>query len=219
MLLRRNLLVSYRIERALRHIGATRAQSATEHHPQPMRPLRSTHRHLIMPPSSPSTHGEWATATIGHGQGSSLELLGAAIPELPGFALFAGHCLCGFEANGRCEQSMGLAPYGKPRFADGAWCSGRGARRRITEVDQSVVGGWGRDPNRLSKLGALFEGPPRHPDDPLTQREADLARSVQESSSRWCWRWRPTPTSSRRRTNCAPPAALPSTAWPTSAAT
>ncbi|MCB1040863.1 MAG: hypothetical protein KDA94_15235, partial [Acidimicrobiales bacterium] len=85
----------------------------------------------------------------------------------------------GFKVNSGEYKVMGLAPFGAPRFAD--------ALREIVQihddgsvrVDERAVGWWSRDPRRLRRVAAALEGPPRRVEDPLEQRQADIARSVQ----------------------------------------
>jgi carbamoyltransferase len=126
--------------------------------------------------------GEWATATIGVGRGSSLELLEEMrFPDSLGLLYSAFTYQAGFKVNSGEYKLMGLAPFGNPRYVDRI-CSdllkleGDGSLR----LDQRYFDYRGglRMTNR--QFDRLFDGPPRQPEAPLTQREMDLARSVQQ---------------------------------------
>ena len=76
---------------------------------------------------------------------------------------------------------MGLAPYGEPKYID---------RIRDHLLDLKEDGSFRMDMSYFeyceglkmtsSKFDALFDGPPRRPESPITQREMDLAASIQE---------------------------------------
>jgi carbamoyltransferase len=90
---------------------------------------------------------------------------------------------CGFEPNDGEYKLMGLAPFGEPTYADQlakiATIDDDGAIR----VDARALRWWGGDPTRRRRLTRLL-GPPRRPDEPIEQRHADLARSVQQLTER-----------------------------------
>src|SRR5712692_4428134 len=126
--------------------------------------------------------GEWATATIGVGRGNDIQLLRELRwPDSLGLLYSAFTYFTGFKVNSGEYKVMGLAPYGRPRYV-----------QRIYEhlLDLREDGSFRLDQkyfNYLSGLtmtnGAfeeLFDGPPREPESKLTQREMDLARSVQD---------------------------------------
>lgn len=126
--------------------------------------------------------GEWATASIGVGRGASLELLRELHwPDSLGLLYSAFTYHAGFRVNSGEYKLMGLAPYGQPRYADAI---------RETLMDLREDGSFTLDQRYFDYLGGLtmtngafselFDGPPRQPESPLTQREMDLARSVQE---------------------------------------
>jgi carbamoyltransferase len=87
----------------------------------------------------------------------------------------------GFKVNSGEYKVMGLAPYGRaglrrrhlPR-AD------RPARRRIVPSEPEVFRLSQRVEDDERRFDELFGGPPREPETPLTQRELDLARSIQD---------------------------------------
>ncbi len=126
--------------------------------------------------------GEWATSSWGVGHGSDLELLAELhYPHSLGMLYSAFTYYTGFKVNSGEYKVMGLAPYGEPRYADLIL-------ERLVELRDD--GSFKLDMryfNYLSGLtmtnGAfdeLFGGPPRRPEAPLTQREMDLAASVQQ---------------------------------------
>jgi carbamoyltransferase len=125
--------------------------------------------------------GEWATSSWGVGRGNELELLAELhYPHSLGMLYSAFTYYTGFKVNSGEYKVMGLAPYGEPRYAD-----------RILDrlVELRDDGSFKLDMQYFNFLhgltmtnGAfdeLFEGPPRKPESPLTQREMDLAASVQ----------------------------------------
>lgn len=126
--------------------------------------------------------GEWATASIGYGRGHELTLLKEMrFPHSLGLLYSAFTYFTGFKVNSGEYKVMGLAPYGEPRYVSLI-------KDRIVEIqeDGSV---WLNLEffdfcHGLTMTGPTFErllgGPPRAPETPLTQREMDLARSIQE---------------------------------------
>ena len=125
--------------------------------------------------------GEWATASIGVGRGPEIEILRELHwPDSLGLLYSAFTYYTGFKVNSGEYKVMGLAPYGTPKYVD-----------RIYEhlVDLREDGSFKVNQRYFDYLGGLtmtspafdelFGGPPRVPESPLTQREMDLARSVQ----------------------------------------
>ncbi|MGH9379204.1 MAG: carbamoyltransferase family protein [Thermoanaerobaculia bacterium] len=125
--------------------------------------------------------GEWATTTVGVGEGSRLRLLHEIrFPHSLGLLYSAFTYFTGFKVNSGEYKLMGLAPYGEPRYAqtildelidlkeDGSF---RLDMRYFGYLDSL------RMTNR--RFDKLFGGPPRRPETPITRREMDLARSVQ----------------------------------------
>ena len=126
--------------------------------------------------------GEWATASFGHGSGNRIELTHELrFPHSLGLLYSAFTYFCGFKVNSGEYKLMGLAPYGEPRYVE-----------TILEnlVDLKEDGSFRLDLSYFEycqglkmtsrKMDRLFGGPPREPESPLTQREMDLARSIQE---------------------------------------
>ena len=126
--------------------------------------------------------GEWATTTLGVGSGSSLRIESEIrFPHSLGLLYAAFTSYTGFKVNSGEYKMMGLAPYGVPSYAnlirehlldvkdDGSFSINTDyfdypAGRRMTN----------------SKFHELFGGPPRQPESEITQREMDLAASIQE---------------------------------------
>ena len=126
--------------------------------------------------------GEWATSSWGVGSGN-LVTPHAEIrfPHSIGLLYSAFTYYTGFRVNSGEYKVMGLAPYGEPRFKD-----------LILEhlLDLKDDGSFRMDMRYFNycqgltmtsrRFHDLFGGPPREPESPITQREMDLARSVQE---------------------------------------
>lgn len=125
--------------------------------------------------------GEWATTTWGFGSGRELTLTDEIrFPHSLGLLYSAFTQFCGFKVNSGEYKLMGLAPYGEPRYVD---------RIRSSVVDVRDDGTFALDVDRFEFLtgnrmvgrafAELFGGPARQPESPLTERELDLARSIQ----------------------------------------
>ena len=125
--------------------------------------------------------GEWATASIGIGEENQLRLTHELhFPHSPGLLYSAFTYFCGFKVNSGEYKLMGLAPYGEPKYAD---------LIREKLIDLKEDGSFRMDLSYFNycqgltmtskKFDQLFGGPPRQPETPLTQREMDLAASIQ----------------------------------------
>ncbi len=125
--------------------------------------------------------GEFATTSIGLGVGRRLNLLEEIdFPNSIGLLYSAFTVHCGFRVNSGEYKLMGLAPYGKPVYVDQIL----GDIVQIHDdgsfsMDQSWFDYLAGD-RMVSKRFAERFGPARQPEGPLTLREANLARSVQE---------------------------------------
>ena len=125
--------------------------------------------------------GEWATSSYGVGRGKDLEILAELrYPHSLGMLYSAFTYYTGFKVNSGEYKVMGLAPYGEPRFVD----------RILTDLlDLKEDGSFKLNMDLFNYLHGLtmtssafhriFGGPPREPESKLTQREMDLAASVQ----------------------------------------
>ena len=125
--------------------------------------------------------GEWATATLGHGRGNRIELSHEMrFPHSLGLLYSAFTYFCGFRVNSGEYKLMGLAPFGEPKYAD-----------LILEklMDLKDDGSFRMDLSYFNycagltmtsrKFDRLFGGRPRKPETPITQRESDIAASIQ----------------------------------------
>jgi len=126
--------------------------------------------------------GEWTTTSWGIGSGGSLRILAdIRFPHSLGLLYSAFTYFTGFKVNSAEYKVMGLAPYGEPRYRDVILnelvdLKEDGSFRLNMDYFDYPVG------LRMTgeKFARLFGGPPRLPEGELTQREMDLARSVQE---------------------------------------
>ena len=125
--------------------------------------------------------GEWTTTSWGTGRGNKLELRGEVrFPHSLGLLYSAFTYYCGFRVNSGEYKLMGLAPYGEPRFADLI-------RKHL--IDLKDDGSFHLDMGYFNycqgltmtndRFHRLFGGPPRQAESELTQRDMDLAASIQ----------------------------------------
>ena len=126
--------------------------------------------------------GEWATTSYGVGIGNKIEVLAdIKFPNSLGLLYSAFTYYTGFRVNSGEYKVMGLAPYGKPKYKDLIY-------RHLIDVKEdgsfkmnmsyfNYTVGLKMTNNKFNKL---FGGPPRKPESKLTQKEMDLACSIQE---------------------------------------
>ncbi len=125
--------------------------------------------------------GEWATASFGTGRGNKIELTGVIrFPHSLGLLYSAFTYFTGFRVNSGEYKMMGLAPYGEPKYYD-----------LILEklIDLKQDGSFRLNMSLLPychktvmtgpRFEKLFGGPARKGESPLTQREMDIAASIQ----------------------------------------
>ncbi|MFP6574483.1 MAG: carbamoyltransferase [Pirellulaceae bacterium] len=126
--------------------------------------------------------GEWTTVSCGVGRGNRVELTHELqFPHSLGLLYSAFTYFCGFRVNSGEYKLMGLAPYGEPRYAD---------LIREHLLDMKEDGSFRLDMSYFNycqgltmtngKFDRLFGGPPRTMEGPLTEREMDVAASVQQ---------------------------------------
>ena len=126
--------------------------------------------------------GEWATTSYGSCDKNEIKILGELhFPHSLGLLYSAFTYFIGFKVNSGEYKVMGLAPYGKPKYV-----------QKIYDhlIDLKEDGSFKMNTNYFDycagltmtnkKFNKLFGGEPRVPETKLTQREMDLARSVQD---------------------------------------
>ena len=125
--------------------------------------------------------GEWSTTCFGTGRGNRIELAHEIrFPHSLGLLYAAFTYYTGFRVNSGEYKVMGLAPYGEPVYKDLIL-------RHL--IDLKEDGSYRMDMSYFNycqgltmtspKFERLFGGPPRKPESRLTQREMDLAASIQ----------------------------------------
>lgn len=126
--------------------------------------------------------GEWATTTLGVGEGEQIKLLKQIdFPHSLGLLYSAFTYFCGFKVNSGEYKLMGLAPYGKPIFSELI-------REKLVDIrddgsfrlNMDFFGYLDSDRMTNFKFAELFGGPERVPESRITRREMDLAASVQK---------------------------------------
>jgi carbamoyltransferase len=125
--------------------------------------------------------GEWATTSIGVGRGSDIEILRELHwPDSVGLLYSAFTYYTGFKVNSGEYKVMGLAPYGEPKYVDLILDKLVDLREdgsfRLEQKYFDYTAGLTMTSRAFDDL---FGGPPRVPESKLTQKEMDLARSVQ----------------------------------------
>ena len=126
--------------------------------------------------------GEWTTTSLAIGRGNDLQVVKEIhFPHSLGLLYSAFTYYTGFKVNSGEYKVMGLAPYGEPRYADLI------REKLITvandgsfQLDMSYFDYATGLTMTNKKFDALFGGPPRTSETELTQREMDLAASVQK---------------------------------------
>jgi carbamoyltransferase len=125
--------------------------------------------------------GEWTTTSFGVGEGARVRLdYEIKFPHSLGLLYSAFTYFTGFKVNSGEYKVMGLAPYGEPKYVDAIM-------KELIDVKEDGSFKLNMDyftyPYGLTMTGRKFEklfgGPARKPESKLTQREMDLARSVQ----------------------------------------
>ncbi|HEU0203160.1 MAG TPA: carbamoyltransferase, partial [Burkholderiaceae bacterium] len=125
--------------------------------------------------------GEWATTSLAYGRGNALEVRREIhFPHSLGLLYAAFTYYTGFKVNSGEYKVMGLAPYGEPKYAslirdhlidvkpDGSFRLNLECFDYCTGLTMTNA-----------RFDRLFGGPPRKSEAPLTQREMDLAASIQ----------------------------------------
>jgi len=126
--------------------------------------------------------GEWTTTSYGVGKGNTLRMIGElSFPHSLGLLYSAFTYFTGFKVNSAEYKVMGLAPYGEPKYVQTIYDH---------LIDLKEDGSFKMNMKYFDycagltmtngKFADLFGGPPRAQESKLTQREMDLARSLQE---------------------------------------
>jgi len=128
--------------------------------------------------------GEWTTTSCAIGRGNQLDMVSEIhFPHSIGLLYSAFTYYTGFKVNSGEYKLMGLAPYGVPKYVD-----------RIFDhlIDLKADGSYRLDLSYFEyctgltmtgdRFHELFEGPPRKPEELLTQRHMDLAASIQQAT-------------------------------------
>ena len=126
--------------------------------------------------------GEWTTSSLALGDGNDLQIIKEIhFPHSIGLLYSAFTYYTGFKVNSGEYKVMGLAPYGSPIYSDKIknnliHIAGDGS----FQLDMSFFNYATGLTMTNEKFNALFGGPPRGPETALTQRDMDLAASIQQ---------------------------------------
>ncbi|VAX21577.1 Nodulation protein nolO [hydrothermal vent metagenome] len=125
--------------------------------------------------------GEWATTSIGVGKGNDIHLdFEIDFPHSLGLLYSAFTYYTGFKVNSGEYKVMGLAPYGEPVYVDLIMDNIIDLKEDGSfKLDMSYFNYCAGLTMTSEKFHSLFGGPPRKPESKITQKEMDLARSVQ----------------------------------------
>ena len=181
--LRQKLWIPLEIEKALEQIGVKTPEALyfPEHH--------ESHAASAFFPSPFKSAailtidgvGEWGTSSLGRGQDNRIELLNELrFPHSLGLLYSAFTYITGFRVNSGEYKLMGLAPYGEPTYVDTI-------KEHLLDLrddgsfrlNMKYFGYLDGLTMTNSRFAGLFGGPPRSPESDITQREMDLAKSVQ----------------------------------------
>ena len=126
--------------------------------------------------------GEWSTTAMGLGRGNRIELTHEIrFPHSLGLLYSAMTYYTGFKVNSGEYKLMGLAPYGEPRFRDLILNHLLSLKEDGSFLmDMSYFNYCQGLTMTSEKLHRLFGAPPRKPESLLTQREMDIAASIQD---------------------------------------
>ncbi|MGH7908206.1 MAG: carbamoyltransferase family protein, partial [Candidatus Binataceae bacterium] len=126
--------------------------------------------------------GEWATSSVWLGEGNELTPIWEIdFPHSIGMLYSAFTYYAGFKVNSGEYKLMGLAPYGEPRYADAIFNELLDLKLdgtfRLNMEYFNFASGLTMTSGRFDRF---FGGPPRKPESRITQREMDLAASIQK---------------------------------------
>lgn len=126
--------------------------------------------------------GEWATASYGAGRGNRIQITHEQkFPHSLGLLYSAFTYYCGFKVNSGEYKLMGLAPYGQPRYVERIV----GTMMEVEDdgsiwMDMSYFNYCQGLTMTSEKFHGVFGGPPRRPESPITERQMDIAASIQK---------------------------------------
>jgi carbamoyltransferase len=181
--LREKLWIPLEIETALEQCGITKRPDLyfPEHHESHAASAFFSSPYKSAAVMTIDGVGEWATTTLGHGRDNKMDILfDIHFPHSLGLLYSAFTYFTGFRVNSGEYKLMGLAPYGEPRFVkqiydhliqvkeDGSF-----------KMDQSYFSYMDGLVMTNDRFAQLFGGPARTSESEISQREMDLARSIQ----------------------------------------
>lgn len=182
--LREKLWIPFQIERALNALGQDvrgkihfanhhQSHAASAFFPSPF------HRAAFL---TLDGVGEWTSTAFGRGEGNQLHFLREMrFPDSLGLLYSAFTYFCGFRVNSGEYKLMGLAPYGRPRFREKILANLLDLKSDGSfRLNLDYFGYLRGERMTNDRFAALFDGPARRPEDRVTARECDLARSIQE---------------------------------------
>jgi len=125
--------------------------------------------------------GEWATSTMGLGVDNKIEIFSELrFPHSLGLLYSAFTYFTGFRVNSGEYKLMGLVPYGKPRYTRTIYENLLDLRSDGSfRLNLKYFGFLDRLTMTNEAFSRLFDGPPRPPESEITQREMDIAASIQ----------------------------------------
>ena len=127
--------------------------------------------------------GEWSTSSLAIGEGKNLKIIKEIhFPHSLGLLYSSFTYFLGFKVNSGEYKVMGLAPYGQPKYA-------KIIKDKLVNIAED--GSFQLDMNyfdyatglvmiNVKKFEKLFDGPPRKSEAKLTQRDMDIATSIQK---------------------------------------
>lgn len=181
--LKQKLWIPLEIERTLENMGFKKCPPIyfTEHH--------ESHAASAFYPSPFETSailtvdgvGEWATTTLGRGSRNTIELLyEMRFPHSLGLLYSAFTYFTGFKVNSGEYKLMGLSPYGEPKYVDLILKELVDLREDGSfRLNMKYFGFLDEMRMTNTDFEKLFGGPPRQPESEITQREMDIAASIQ----------------------------------------
>jgi len=125
--------------------------------------------------------GEWTTGSLGVGTDNRIELIQVMhFPHSLGLLYSAFTYFTGFRVNSGEYKMMGLAPYGEPKYYDIILDKLLDLKEDGSfRLDLSYFPWCHKTVMVSTKFERLFGGAARRPESPLTQREMDIAASIQ----------------------------------------